>query len=565
MARSVFTTSSTSIWAPANKLLAATGALGKIPESDDMSNKVLVVENEASTREGIGRILEASGYEPLEAELGETALQLLETQDAPLVIASHLLPDMEAGELCRRIKGHPGLRSTYVILLTAREGAPDGMEISEAGFDDLLYKPIDEAEVLIRVQVGERVIAQQDAMQNLACIDPLTCLRNKRAFENELESEIARLKRYNQGFSLLLLEVDNIEEICDMHGPKIRDEVIRLFGQFILSNLRLSDYTYRVGESRFAVILPQVKEMESEKTIERLRRSFASFVEARSEELPMQPSFIIGSAIIQDNATLSREQIIHAVETVMYIDRLKKTDITGLDGFQTSEGKGSVLVVDDEASMRSALQKSLSAEGYRVLIAEDGESCLEILKREEPEVMILAWMLPNMDGMEVCRRVRRDVRSKPPYIIVATIIRGAKSRIHALNTGADDYMTKPIDTEELLARVRVGMRIEGLKRQIARAEKLEGVMQMAGAVAHELSQPLTALMGLADLALMQMDKSDSNYRYMDQIVKLAQKLGELVKRIGGIMKYETMDYVGLTKIVDINKASIKDQPKKGSD
>jgi CheY-like chemotaxis protein len=272
-------------------------------------------------------------------------------------------------------------------------------------------------------------------------------------------------------------------------------------------------------------------------------------------EIPKNLSFIIGSVAIQDNSILSREQIVNAAEKIMYLDKKRNLDSESHHMAEMVENKGTVLVVDDEPVIRMILQRSLSSAGYRVLLAEDGESCLEILKREEPEVLILDWILPNMDGMDVCRKVREDQLAKPPYIIVMTIIRGAKSRIHALNTGADDYTSKPIDVDELLARVRVGMRIETLKRQIARAEKLEGVMQMAGAVAHELSQPLTALMGLADLALMRMDASDQNYRHIAQIVELAQRLGDLVKKIGSIMKYETMDYVGHTKIVDIDKAS----------
>jgi diguanylate cyclase (GGDEF)-like protein len=520
-----------------------------------MTKKVLLVENDTAIRIILSESLEHAGYDVLQAESGKMALSMLENRDISIILSARFLPDMDGLQLCRRIKVHPDSGAVYFIVTATKEERDQGMESSDSGVDDFLSKPVDEGELLMRVKVGERFTAQQKNMENLACVDPLTCLRNKRAFDYELESEIARLKRYKQAFSLLLVEIDNINSICDELGPAGRDSALRLFGKFLLSNLRLSDYTYRVADSRFSVILPQIKELDAEKAISRLKGAFSAFMSEHKGEIPKNLSFIIGSVAIQDNSILSREQIVNAAEKIMYLDKKRNLDSESHHMAEMVENKGTVLVVDDEPVIRMILQRSLSSAGYKVLLAEDGESCLEILKREEPEVLILDWILPNMDGMDVCRKVREDQLAKPPYIIVMTIIRGAKSRIHALNTGADDYASKPIDVDELLARVRVGMRIEALKRQIARAEKLEGVMQMAGAVAHELSQPLTALMGLADLALMRMDASDQNYRHIAQIVELAQRLGDLVKKIGSIMKYETMDYVGHTKIVDIDKAS----------
>jgi DNA-binding response OmpR family regulator len=193
-----------------------------------------------------------------------------------------------------------------------------------------------------------------------------------------------------------------------------------------------------------------------------------------------------------------------------------------------------------------------------VLQAENGEECLDLLRDTRVDVLILDWILPGMDGVEVCKRLHSSERIKSPHIIMVTIMGGSRSKIYALDSGADDFINKPIDMDELLARVRVGMRVMNAREKIAKAEKLEGVLQMAGAVAHELSQPLTSLMGLVDLLLLQFQPSDPLHGRLCQIVNEAQRLGDLTKKIGRIVKYETRDYLGDTRIVDIDKASRRD-------
>jgi len=117
-----------------------------------------------------------------------------------------------------------------------------------------------------------------------------------------------------------------------------------------------------------------------------------------------------------------------------------------------------VLIVEDETALTTLLRYNLEREGYRVFEARDGEEALIIADEAKPDVVILDWMLPHLSGIEVCRRLRgrMDMRNVPIIMLTA---RGEESdRIRGLDTGADDYITKPFSMTELLARLRAVMR-----------------------------------------------------------------------------------------------------------
>jgi two-component system KDP operon response regulator KdpE len=114
-----------------------------------------------------------------------------------------------------------------------------------------------------------------------------------------------------------------------------------------------------------------------------------------------------------------------------------------------------VLVVDDEPQITRVLKTVLSSQGYQVRTAAEGESALSNFKEWSPELVITDLYMPHMDGIELCRRIR-EVSAVP--IIVLSVKGEERSKVEALDSGADDYVTKPFGTEELLARVRVALR-----------------------------------------------------------------------------------------------------------
>lgn len=111
-----------------------------------------------------------------------------------------------------------------------------------------------------------------------------------------------------------------------------------------------------------------------------------------------------------------------------------------------------ILVVDDEQAVRESLRRSLKFNGYEVMLADDGAQAVEMVQSGNPELLILDVMMPNMDGLEVCRTLRSEGWDRP--ILMLTARDGVSDRVAGLDAGADDYLPKPFALEELLARVR---------------------------------------------------------------------------------------------------------------
>ncbi|HVO81028.1 MAG TPA: response regulator transcription factor [Terriglobales bacterium] len=128
-----------------------------------------------------------------------------------------------------------------------------------------------------------------------------------------------------------------------------------------------------------------------------------------------------------------------------------------------------ILVVDDEAQITRVLRTSLSSQGYDIRVAGDGEMALEIMKDWTPDLVITDLSMPNMDGLELCRRLR----PKEKFPIIVLSVRGEeRTKVQALDAGADDYVTKPFSIEELLARVRANL------RRVPAAEELAALIEL---------------------------------------------------------------------------------------
>ena len=141
-----------------------------------------------------------------------------------------------------------------------------------------------------------------------------------------------------------------------------------------------------------------------------------------------------------------------------------------------------VVIIEDESDIREVLEHNLSREGYRVLSSSDGESGLNMVKTEAPDIVLLDLMLPGLDGVEVCRRLKEDPLTRRIPIIMVTAKGEESDIVLGLGVGADDYLPKPFGSKELVARVKAVLRRGVLKDESGAGERIvrDGVIIDAG-------------------------------------------------------------------------------------
>ena len=123
-----------------------------------------------------------------------------------------------------------------------------------------------------------------------------------------------------------------------------------------------------------------------------------------------------------------------------------------------SQSKPCVLVVEDEGAQREVLKYNLEAEGFSVVMAENGDEAMLMVAEEQPDLIVLDWMLPNVSGIEICRRVKADPQTRQIPIVMLSARSEEVDRVRGLETGADDYVVKPYSVVELMARLRTQLR-----------------------------------------------------------------------------------------------------------
>jgi sigma-B regulation protein RsbU (phosphoserine phosphatase) len=152
----------------------------------------------------------------------------------------------------------------------------------------------------------------------------------------------------------------------------------------------------------------------------------------------------------------------------------------------------SILVVDDDKEFANVTSASLEMEGYRVHVAHNSITGWKEMERCQPDIMLVDWEMPEMSGIEFIKLIKDDAVHRTRYIIIVTGRIGTENVVQGLDAGADDYLIKPFQMEELLARIRSGLRIRSLENRIVEEAKRVTVMAMALSVADKVGNPIAA-------------------------------------------------------------------------
>ncbi|MEQ1824502.1 MAG: diguanylate cyclase [Pirellula sp.] len=237
-----------------------------------MSTKILIADDDGLSLGMLRGVLSKSGYEVVSANNGNTAWELLQSNDAPrLAILDWGMPGLEGIEICRRLRQLRTNTPCYVILITARNTKADIVSGLQAGANDFITKPFDRSELLARVQVGRTVTELQAEIQALASRDSLTKLLNRHALTEEADREWSRSNRFQGPLSCVMLDIDYFKKINDTHGHLVGDVVIASVADVLRQGSRVSDVIARYGGEEFCALLPETNESQAAHWAEQIR------------------------------------------------------------------------------------------------------------------------------------------------------------------------------------------------------------------------------------------------------------------------------------------------------
>jgi DNA-binding response OmpR family regulator len=232
----------------------------------------------------------------------------------------------------------------------------------------------------------------------------------------------------------------------------------------------------------------------------------------------------------------------------------------------TREGpaaQGTILVVDDDPSIQIPLGKRLTMSGYRVLSASDGEEGLERLA-EGPDLVLCDVDMPKLDGFGFLERKGTVPKYREiPVIMMTAQARGAAEASRGLELGASDYVRKPFDSLELLSRVQTQLRIREANRLATEKQRDLAVIELAGAAAHEINNPLSVLMARLELILEDMSGDNPMHEELKQIERLSRRIAGVVEKMGHVRRYQVQHYCGGAKILDLDLASADEDEGQG--
>lgn len=289
--------------------------------------KVLIADDDPVSRKLIERSLTRAGYLVSSAKNGREAMELLQEKFYPIVITDWMMPEMSGKDLCQAIRAHEFPGYIYVMMLTALDTKDDIIVGLQAGADDYLTKPFNQAELMARLSTARRILDLEGSLRRaneailvLSVTDPLTGVFNRGYMNTRLPDEILRAFRYDRPLSVVMCDIDHFKRVNDTFGHQAGDAVLQHFatglGQIVRANI---DWVARYGGEEFVVVLPETTLDGASFAAERLRKHVEGLVISHEgREIRITASFGVAGRDRTSGANLRPETLIGDADSCLY-------------------------------------------------------------------------------------------------------------------------------------------------------------------------------------------------------------------------------------------------------
>lgn len=295
--------------------------------------------------------------------------------------------------------------------------------------------------------------------------DSLTGLYNNGFFQISLANEIKRFERYGNAFSIALIDVDSFSHFNMSYGPLEGDRLLKEVAEVIKKNSREVDLTARYSGNLFAVIVTRSNCQEALTVADRIRRDVA-------EESKGESTVSIGLASCPEDATTARSLLNKANEALLEAKLQGKNSIHFVEKeiHQGSDILPTILIVDDDAQNLKLLEGMLVTIDCKLIKATNGIDTLNIVNKTTVDLILLDVMMPQMDGFEVCQQLKASDATRLIPVVLVTALDDREAKIKGIDAGADDFITKPPNKMELVARTKSLIKLKRLNDNLASME-----------------------------------------------------------------------------------------------
>jgi len=343
--------------------------------------------------------------------------------------------------------------------------------------------------------------------------DAATGLFERDQFLLELDREFLRSERSGEPFTVALLQLD---------APIDDEKVLGELGLAVQANIRDVDLACRCGRNLFGVLLLKTSAEVAHVAGERIRRA----VERRFSEKLVLSVGMVSYPVDSPSREGLLSRAMSALEQAQQ-QRNRRVFYFARPTAAQDDDKPRVLIVDDDRRNVKLLEGYLLPERYEILKAYSGEEALGLLGESEVELMLLDIMMPGLDGYEVCKRVKTRQSTRLIPVILITALDDLQARVRGIEAGADDFLSKPANREELLARSRALIRVRELNRNLVSVEN--ALFSLASAVEAKDNYTLGHTQRVANLAVA----LGKRLRLSDKEI-FALRLGGILHDVGKI-------------------------------
>lgn len=482
--------------------------------SDDQvkTSRIMIVDDEEAVTLALRKYLSEVGFSNFVlVNDGSQAIKQIQHYSPDLVLLD-IRMQVNGLDVLQTIRRLDSMKQIPVITLTSDTDSETRTRALNFGADDFLTKPVEVGELVARVRntISSKICRDELArcsseMASDSLRDPLTQVANKRAFDFEVGRRMTEWIRQRTPLSLFFVHVDHFSTVVGKHGQQVGDFVLRSVAHEIERTVRATDLVVRYAGDTFAVVLPSCDADEAISTAERVRSIIESSTKQfENPESRMTVSLGVATTIDSDNA----ESLIHRADAARrdakqhggnqcrFHDGQVSLHATASSGMVAGQVTGSrsataskllngagssakILVIDDEPSTVLMVRKLLSQTGYtQIQTLTEPCQAFDLIKSSLPDLVLCDIHMPGVTGLDVLKQVRENVETRHIPVVVLTSSTEAEIKIACLNLGATDFLSKPVNASELIARVRNTLLAKAHLNQLAsQSNQLEHAVQ----------------------------------------------------------------------------------------